>query len=168
MGGVSVAEHRKTAAVGVRCFVLTISDTRSDATDTSGRAIADLLGAAGHVVAERALLRDEPRQVRDAVAARLGTVDAIITTGGTGITSRDSTYEAIEGLLEKRLDGFGELFRTLSYQEIGSAAMLTRAAAGVANATAVFMLPGSEHAVRLAMTRLIVPELGHIVRELRR
>jgi molybdopterin adenylyltransferase len=165
---VSVADHRKTAAVGVRCFVLTISDSRSDATDTSGRAIAELLGDAGHVVAERALLRDEPREVRDAVAARLGTVDAIITTGGTGITSRDSTYEAIDGLFEKRLDGFGELFRTLSYQEIGSAAMLTRAAAGVAKATAVFMLPGSEHAVRLAMARLIVPELGHIVRELRR
>jgi molybdenum cofactor biosynthesis protein B len=168
MGGVSVADHRKTAAAGVRCFVLTISDTRTEATDTSGRAIAELLDAAGHVVTERALLRDEPRDVRDAVAARLGTVDAIVTTGGTGITSRDSTYEAIDGLLEKRLDGFGELFRALSYQEIGSAAMLTRAAAGVARATAVFMLPGSEHAVRLGMARLIVPELGHIVRELRR
>jgi len=152
----------------VRCFVLTISDTRSEATDTSGRAIAELLDAAGHVVIERALLRDEPREVRDAIAARLGTVDAIITTGGTGITSRDSTYEAINGLLEKRLDGFGELFRVLSYEEIGSAAMLTRAAAGVARATAVFMLPGSENAVRLALTKLIAPELGHVVRELRR
>jgi len=165
---VSVADHRKTAATGVRCFVLTISDTRSEATDTSGRAIAELLDAAGHVVIERALLRDEPREVRDAIAARLGTVDAIITTGGTGITSRDSTYEAINGLLEKRLDGFGELFRVLSYEEIGSAAMLTRAAAGVARATAVFMLPGSENAVRLALTKLIAPELGHVVRELRR
>jgi molybdenum cofactor biosynthesis protein B len=152
----------------VRCFVLTISDTRTDATDTSGRAIAELLDAAGHLVTERALLRDEPREVRELVAARLGTVDAIITTGGTGITSRDSTYEAIDALLEKRLDGFGELFRVLSYQEIGSAAMLTRATAGVARATAVFMLPGSEHAVRLAMTKLIAPELGHVVRELRR
>ena len=152
----------------MRCFVLTISDTRSEATDTSGRAIAELLDAAGHVVIERALLRDEPREVRDAIAARLGTVDAIITTGGTGITSRDSTYEAINGLLEKRLDGFGELFRVLSYEEIGSAAMLTRAAAGVARATAVFMLPGSENAVRLALTKLIAPELGHVVRELRR
>ena len=147
---------------------MTISDTRTEATDTSGRAIAELLEAAGHIVTERALLRDEPREVREAIAARLGAVDAIITTGGTGITSRDSTYEAIGGLLEKRLDGFGELFRTLSYQEIGSAAMLTRAAAGVARATAVFMLPGSEHAVRLAMTKLIAPELGHVVRELRR
>jgi molybdenum cofactor biosynthesis protein B len=168
MGCVSVADHRKTAATAVRCFVLTISDTRTEATDTSGRAIAELLDAAGHVVTERALLRDEPRDVREAVARRLGTVDAIIMTGGTGITSRDSTYEAIASLLEKRLDGFGELFRVLSYEEIGSAAMLTRAAAGVARATAVFILPGSEHAVRLGMTRLIVPELGHIVRELRR
>jgi molybdopterin adenylyltransferase len=165
---VSVTDHRKTAVAGVRCFVLTISDTRTEATDASGRAIAELLHAAGHVVAGRALLRDEPREVRDAVTARLGSVDAIITTGGTGITSRDSTYEAIDGLLEKRLDGFGELFRTLSYEEIGSAAMLTRAAAGIAHATAVFMLPGSEQAVRLGMARLIVPELGHIVRELRR
>ena len=164
----TVANHRKTAATGVRCFVLTISDTRTEATDTSGRAIAELLEAAGHVVTDHALRRDEPREVRDLVAALLGTVDAIITTGGTGITSRDSTYEAIDGLLEKRLDGFGELFRVLSYQEIGSAAMLTRAAAGVARTTAVFMLPGSEHAVRLGMARLIVPELGHIVRELRR
>jgi molybdopterin adenylyltransferase len=168
MAAVTVADHRKTAATNVRCFVLTISDTRTDATDSSGRAIAELLDAAGHVVTERALLRDEPREVRELVAARLGTVDAIITTGGTGITSRDSTYEAIDGLLEKRLDGFGELFRVLSYQEIGSAAMLTRATAGVARATAVFMLPGSEHAVRLAMTKLIAPELGHVVRELRR
>ena len=123
---------------------------------------------AGHVVAERALLRDESREVRDAVAARLGSVDAIITTGGTGISSRDSTYEAIDALLEKRLDGFGELFRTLSYQEVGSAAMLSRAAAGIARSTAVFMLPGSEHAVRLAITKLIAPELGHVVRELRK
>jgi molybdenum cofactor biosynthesis protein B len=165
---VSVADHRKAAVTAVRCFVLTISDTRTEATDASGSAIAELLQAAGHVVAERAILRDEPREVREAVAARLGSVDAIITTGGTGITSRDSTYEAIDGLLEKRLDGFGELFRALSYEEIGTAAMLTRAAAGAARGTAVFMLPGSEHAARLGMTRLIVPELGHVVRELRR
>ncbi len=92
----------------------------------------------------------------------------IITTGGTGITSRDSTYEAIAELLEKRLDGFGELFRVLSYQEVGSAAMLTRACAGVARGTVIFMLPGSENAVRLGMTKLILPEIGHVVRELRR
>jgi molybdenum cofactor biosynthesis protein B len=165
---VSVSDHRKTAAANVRCAVLTISDTRALETDVSGRTIVELLEEAGHIVAKRQILRDEPIDVHDAVVAQLGGVDALITTGGTGITSRDSTYEAIAGLLEKRLDGFGELFRALSYQEIGSAAMLSRATAGVARGTAVFVLPGSENAVRLAMTRLILPELGHVVRELRR
>lgn len=164
----SVSEHRKAAVTGVRCAVLTISDTRKLETDVSGRTIVELLEAAGHVVARRQILRDEPKDVRGAVLGHLGGVDAIVTTGGTGITSRDSTYEAIAGLLEKRLDGFGELFRSLSYQEIGSAAMMTRATAGVARGTAIFILPGSEHAVRLGMNRLILPELGHVVRELRR
>ena len=168
MSVVSVAEHRKTAVTGVRCAVLTISDTRALETDVSGRAIVDLLEGAGHLVTKRQILHDDPKDVRDAVLAQLGGVDAIVTTGGTGITSRDSTFEAIAGLLEKRLDGFGELFRSLSYQEIGSAAMMTRATAGVARGTAVFILPGSEHAVRLGMTKLILPELGHVVRELRR
>jgi molybdenum cofactor biosynthesis protein B len=106
--------------------------------------------------------------VYDAVVSQLGGVDAIVTTGGTGISSRDSTFETVAGLLEKRLDGFGELFRALSYQEVGSAAMLTRAIAGVARGTIIFILPGSENAVRLGMTKLILPELGHVVRELRR
>ena len=163
-----VAEHRKSAVTGVRCAVLTISDTRAVETDLSGRAIVELLEGAGHVVAKRQILRDDPKDVRDAVLTHLGGVDAIVTTGGTGITSRDSTFEAIEGLLDKHLDGFGELFRALSYQEIGSAAMMTRASAGVARGTAIFILPGSEHAVRLGMTKLILPELGHVVRELRR
>jgi molybdenum cofactor biosynthesis protein B len=165
---VSVSEHRKTAVAGVRCAVLSISDTRALETDISGRLIVELLEGAGHAVAKRQILRDEPMDVHETVVALLGSVDALITTGGTGITSRDSTYEAVAGLLEKRLDGFGELFRALSYAEIGSAAMLTRAVAGVARGTAVFVLPGSEHAVRLGMTRLILPELGHVVRELRR
>ena len=164
----SVSEHRKTAVTGVRCAVLTISDTRKLETDLSGRAIVELLEDAGHVVAKRQILADEPKDVHDAVVAQLGGVDAIVTTGGTGITSRDSTFEAIENLLDKRLDGFGELFRALSYQEIGSAAMLTRAIAGVARGTAIFILPGSENAVRLGMIKLILPELGHVVRELRR
>lgn len=136
--------------------------------DASGRAIADLLQAAGHIVAGRQIVRDEPAEVSTAIDTHAGTVDLIVTTGGTGITSRDSTYETIEGLLDKRLDGFGELFRMLSYHEIGSAAMLTRATAGVMRGTAIFMLPGSEHAVRLGMTKLILPEIGHVVRELRR
>ena len=164
----SVAEHRKAAVTGIRCAVLTISDTRKLETDVSGRTIVELLEAAGHVVAKRQILRDDPKDVHAAVLGQLGGVDAIVTTGGTGITSRDSTYEAIAGLIEKRLDGFGELFRALSFQEIGSAAMMTRATAGVARGTAIFILPGSEHAVRLGMTKLILPEIGHVVRELRR
>ena len=163
-----VEEHRKTAVTGVRCAVLTVSDTRAMETDVSGRTIVELLESAGHAVAKRQILRDDPKDVHEAVLGQIGGVDAIISTGGTGITSRDSTYEAIAGLFEKRIDGFGELFRMLSYAEIGSAAMLTRACAGVARGTAVFILPGSENAVRLAMTRLILPELGHVVRELRR
>ena len=163
-----VEEHRKTAVTGVRCAVLTVSDTRAMETDVSGRTIVELLESAGHVVAKRQILRDDPKDVHEAVLGQIGGVDAVISTGGTGITSRDSTYEAIAGLFEKRIDGFGELFRMLSYAEIGSAAMLTRACAGVARGTAVFILPGSENAVRLAMTRLILPELGHVVRELRR
>jgi molybdenum cofactor biosynthesis protein B len=163
-----VEEHRKAAVTGVRCAVLTVSDTRAPETDVSGRTIVELLESAAHVVAKRQILRDDPKDVHEAVLGQIGGVDAIITTGGTGITSRDSTYEAIADLFEKRIDGFGELFRALSYQEIGSAAMMTRACAGVARGTAVFILPGSEHAVRLAMTKLILPELGHVVRELRR
>lgn len=163
-----VDEHRKAAVTGVRCAVLTVSDTRAPETDVSGRTIVELLESASHVVAKRQILRDNPKDVHDAVLAQIGGVDAIITTGGTGITSRDSTYEAVADLFEKRIDGFGELFRMLSYPEIGSAAMMTRACAGVARGTAIFILPGSEHAVRLAMTKLILPELGHVARELRR
>ena len=164
----AVAEHRQEAVKGVRCAVLTISDTRKPETDVSGRTIVELLEADGHVVAKRQILRDEAKDVHDAVLSQVGGVDAIITTGGTGITSRDSTYEAVVGLFEKRLDGFGEIFRMLSFNDIGSAAMLSRACAGIARGTAIFILPGSEHAVRLAMSRLILPELGHVVRELRR
>jgi len=165
---VGVEDHRKTAIVNVRCAVLTVSDTRAPETDVSGRTIVELLEAAGHVVAKRQILRDEPKDVHEAVLGQVGGVDAIITTGGTGITSRDSTYEAIAELFEKRIDGFGELFRALSYEKIGSAAMMTRACAGIARGTAIFLLPGAENAVRLAMTQLILPELGHVVRELRR
>lgn len=156
----------------MRCFVLTISDTRTEANDASGDAIVELLTGAGHEVTGRRIVRDEPAAVRDLVQSMAqsgrATADVIITTGGTGITARDSTYEAVATLLDKRLDGFGELFRMLSYAEIGAAAMLSRAAAGSIGPTAVFSLPGSEHAVRLAMTRLILPEVGHVVRELRR
>ena len=161
------AEHKARAPRTVRCFILTVSDTRSEATDASGRAIADLVAAAGHEVAGRMIVRDDPDAVRGMVERQLATGDAqvIITTGGTGITARDSTYEAIAGLLQKRLDGFGELFRMLSFQQIGSAAMMSRACAGLAAGRIVISLPGSEAAVRLAMERLIIPELGHLVEQ---
>jgi molybdenum cofactor biosynthesis protein B len=160
--------HRKDAPKTVRYFVLTISDTRTAANDTGGNAIVELLGARGHELIGRKIVKDDPAAVRDAVLSQQNQADVVISTGGTGITLRDSTYEAISALLEKHLDGFGELFRMLSYDEIGAAAMLSRACAGTIGQTAVFSLPGSEHAVRLAITKLILPELGHVVRELRR
>jgi molybdenum cofactor biosynthesis protein B len=166
----SHVEHKATSPASVTCYVLTISDTRTPDTDTSGRAIAELLESNGHRVAGRGVVKDDPGAIRDALTTQLAESAAkvVITTGGTGITSRDSTYEVVSGLLEKRLDGFGELFRMLSYQEIGSAAIMTRACAGRARGKLVVSLPGSENAVRLAMTKLILPELGHLVRELSR
>ena len=163
-------EHKATAPASARCYVLTISDTRSEATDTSGTAISDLLRADGHQVTGRYLIRDEPAEVRATIERQLANPDVqvIITTGGTGLSTRDSTHEAIQGLLEKRLEGFGELFRMLSYHEIGSAAIMSRACAGTSRGKVVVSLPGSENAVRLAMTKLILPELGHMVREVSR
>jgi len=166
----STETHRAAAPASIRCAVLVISDTRILDTDTGGRAIAELLTAHGHVLVERRLLKDAPAPVASVVRqwAASGEVDAILTTGGTGITRRDSTFEAIDGLLEKRLPGFGELFRMLSFEQVGAAAMLSRACAGTCGRAIVIALPGSEKAVRLAMTRLILPELGHLVAELRR
>ena len=166
----SHVQHRAHGPSSVACFVLTVSDTRTPDTDSSGRAIRELLAAGGHVVSGHAIVRDEPAQVRQQVLAQCANTatQVIVTTGGTGITSRDGTYEAVSGLLDKRLDGFGELFRMLSFQEIGSAAMMSRATAGTVKGKVIFVLPGSENAVRLAMTRLILPELGHVVRELNR
>jgi molybdopterin adenylyltransferase len=166
----SSAEHRATSPASVRCYVITVSDTRTADTDSGGRAVAELLTAGGHVVVGRRIVKDEPAEVAALVALNADSdhVDVIITTGGTGITRRDSTFEAIDGLLEKRLPGFGELFRMLSYQEIGAAAMLSRACMGTCRGKIVVALPGSENAVRLALTRLLVPELGHLVNESRR
>jgi len=150
--------------------VLTISDTRTPDTDTSGNAIVELLTLHGHQVAGRAIVRDDPAAIRQTIVKQLADPSAqvVITTGGTGITSRDSTYEVVANLLEKRLDGFGELFRVLSYQEIGASAMMSRACAGTSEGKILLCLPGSENAVRLGMTKLILPELGHLVRELSR
>jgi molybdenum cofactor biosynthesis protein B len=160
---VSSTGHGLAGPTSVRCCVITISDTRSGRDDASGDAIVAALEAAGHEVAARRIVRDEPEQVRGLVASLAGTVDAVVSTGGTGITSRDTTYEAISGLLDKRMDGFGELFRMLSFEEIGAPAMLSRACAGTLGRTLVFCLPGSPKAVRLAMDRLIVPALRHAV-----
>lgn len=162
--------HRANAPASVRCFVLTISDTRTEETDTGGRAIADLLTEAGHTITGRRIVKDEASEVAALVKLQAASdrVDVVITTGGTGITRRDSTFEAIDGILEKRLPGFGELFRMLSFQEIGAAAMLSRACAGTCRGKIVVALPGSENAVRLALTRLLIPELGHLVSETRR
>ena len=159
--------HRASSPPSVASAVVTISDTRTVDTDTSGNAICDLLTAAGHRIVARRLVRDEPGEVRSALESLLSdlAIEAVITTGGTGVSSRDSTYEAIAGMLDKQLPGFGELFRMLSFDEIGAAAMLSRATAGVARGKVVVALPGSEAAVRLAVTRLLVPELAHLVRE---
>ena len=163
-------EHKAHAPARVTCFVVTVSDTKTDATDTSGALIRELLTGAGHAVAGSVIVRDEPDDVARLVRAACARTDVqvVILTGGTGITSRDSTFEAVEGLLDKRLPGFGELFRLLSYQEVGAAAMLSRAQMGVHARRVVVSLPGSPSACRLALEKLLIPELGHLVRELSR
>jgi len=161
-------EHHRKAPASVGVAIVTVSDTRTSADDTSGRLARELLEKAGHTVREALILKDEPDAVRDAVRALAARPDvrAIVLNGGTGISKRDRTYEAVASLLERRLDGFGELFRALSYQEIGSAAMLSRAVAGLVGDTVVFSVPGSTAAVRLALERLVLPELGHIAGEI--
>jgi molybdenum cofactor biosynthesis protein B len=163
-------EHKRQAPPSVRCFIVTISDTRTEETDSSGRAIADLLARAGHEIVGRNIVADEARLVRSTLEHQLANtnVDVVITTGGTGITSRDTTFEAVDAMLEKRLDGFGELFRRLSYDEIGPAAMMSRATAGLVAGRILVALPGSEAAVRLAMEKLLLPELGHMVQQARK
>jgi len=167
---VSVQEHKAMAPGHVRVFVLTVSDTRTEINDSSGAAIVDAVKAAGHHVTGKAIEKDEPARVTELLRHQSANadVDAIITTGGTGLTSRDSTYEAIDALLTKRLPGFGELFRMLSYQDIGSAAMMSRACAGTIGTVVVIALPGSEKAVRLAMDKLVIPELTHLVQQARK
>lgn len=164
-------EHRAAAAGATAgCAVLTVSDTRTEGDDEGGRRVVAALEAAGHRVVQRALERDDPERVAACLESWLaaGAAEVIVTTGGTGVARRDTTVEVVERLLEKRLDGFGELFRMLSYREIGAAAMLSRTVAGTAGGTALFALPGSPAAVRLAMDELIVPELPHLLRELRK
>ena len=154
----------------VRCAVITVSDTRTLENDTGGLRIVEDLQRAGHQVVAREIIPDEPDRMRPLVSglAARDDVDAILMTGGTGITSRDQTFETISGLLDKSLPGYGEIFRWLSFEEIGPAAMLSRAISGLVGRTLVLTMPGSPAAVRLAMERLIAPELGHLIREARR
>ncbi|MBX3234893.1 MAG: MogA/MoaB family molybdenum cofactor biosynthesis protein [Nitrospiraceae bacterium] len=161
-------EHKHHAPRSIGCMVITCSDTRTPETDTSGQLIHKLLKEQGHSVAAYHLVKDEPAQIKDRIAEGLanGAVQAIIINGGTGISRRDSTFEAVDAMLEKRLDGFGEVFRYLTYQEIGSPAIMSRATAGIIKGRVLFSTPGSENAVRLAMEKLILPELGHLVKEL--
>jgi len=162
-------QHRAEAPKAVRVFVVTASDTRTEAEDQSGAFLRAAAAGAGHQVVGYRLVRDEPDEIRSALAeAAAAGAEAVLVNGGTGIAGRDRTYEAVSALLEKRIDGFGELFRMLSFQEIGSAAMLSRAVAGAWQGRAVFSMPGSLPAVRLAWERLVGPELGHVLRELRK
>jgi molybdenum cofactor biosynthesis protein B len=166
----SVHKHRESAPETVRVAILTISDTRTPETDTGGDIAEELLKDAGQDVVERRIVRDEVAGIRNNLVDLLARsdVDAVVTTGGTGISARDTTYEVVERMIEKQLDGFGEIFRMLSYEEIGAAAIMSRALAGSVGSKFVASLPGSRNAVRLAVEKLLVPELAHIVFELRK
>ncbi len=167
----STAEHKQLAPKSVKCKIITVSDTRNKETDKSGSLMIELLTGAGHIITDYCIVKDEEEEIRKAVLSGCENpeVDAVLTNGGTGIALRDVTIETVRELFTKEISGFGELFRLLSYQEdIGTAAILSRAAAGVINNKAVFSTPGSTGAVRLAMNKLILPELGHVVRELQK
>ncbi len=166
----SVHKHRESAPDRVRVAILTISDTRTPETDTGGDTVDELMRGAGHEIVQRAIVRDEVSSIRTMLVDLLARsdVDAVITTGGTGISDRDTTYEVVDGMLEKKLDGFGEIFRMLSYEKIGAAAVLSRCVAGAVGTKFVASLPGSRNAVRLAVEKLLVPELAHVVFELRK
>jgi len=166
----SVHKHRESAPEMVRIAILTISDTRTRETDTGGDVAEELLRDAGHEIVARRIVRDEVAGIRNNLVDLLASsdVDAVVTTGGTGISARDTTYEVVERMIEKKLEGFGEIFRMLSYEEIGAAAIMSRALAGAVGTKFVASLPGSRNAVRLAVEKLLVPELAHVVFELRK
>lgn len=166
----TLQEHRRRAARGLRVAIITVSDTRDLDSDRSGQEIERLLGEGGHASAGRVVVPDDATRVGVELRRCLGEdgVDAIVLNGGTGLARRDGTVEVVARFLDREIPGFGELFRSLSFQEIGAAAMLSRAVAGIARGRPVFSIPGSTGAVRLAMERLIVPELGHIVGEVRK
>jgi molybdopterin adenylyltransferase len=165
----STKEHKQAAPSQVRCKVITVSDTRTEDTDKSGKLMKEMLESAGHKIVDYVIVKDVAEPIKDEVLKGCSNpdIDVVLTNGGTGIAKRDVTIETVQSLFDKEITGFGEIFRMLSYQEdIGSAAILSRAAAGVVNDSAVFSTPGSTGAVRLAMEKLIIPEIGHVVREL--
>lgn len=155
-------DHHDHDATAVECGIITVSDTRTEENDTSGQRIRQLLADHGHTVAWYRIVKDEPATIVELINSAPQTISVLICNGGTGIARRDTTYEAIHALLDKEITGFGELFRMLSFADIGAAAMLSRATAGVAGNRVLFSLPGSTAAVELAMTKLIVPQLRHI------
>ena len=152
----------------VRCAVITVSDTRGEADDTSGARIKALLAEAGHQVARYAIVKDEPDQIRTQLRDLPSDVQVVIINGGTGMARRDTTFEAVQSVFEKTIDGFGELFRMLSFQEVGAAAMFSRATAGVYHNTLIFSMPGSPNAVQVALEKLIIPEINHLAWEISR
>jgi molybdenum cofactor biosynthesis protein B len=159
---VAVHEHKRLSKPNLKVGVITASDSRTPETDSSGQLIRERLEAEGHTVAVYEIVPDSAERIASAVLEHLPALDAIIVNGGTGIAARDVTIEALRPLLKKELEGFGEIFRALSYQEIGAAAMLSRALAGVRDGKFIAALPGSTAGCRLAMEKLIVPEIGHI------
>jgi molybdenum cofactor biosynthesis protein B len=161
-----VHEHHEKAIQQAGCAVLTVSDTRTQADDRSGARLRELLAAAGHRVLSYAIVPDDPQRIRQALQPLFAdpAIRAIFLSGGTGIAPRDTTFEAVRSLFEKEIEGFGELFRSLSFLEIGAAAMLSRATAGIVAGKIVFSMPGSTAAVELAMQKLALPELGHALR----
>lgn len=160
--------HRQAGPKRVRAAIITISDTRTPETDTSGNYLAAALAEAGHQLVGRRLVKDDPGQIRAAIAALLGSCEVLLTTGGTGIAGRDYTVPIVESFIIKPLPGFGELFRMLSYQEVGGAAMLSRAVGGLAEGALIFALPGSKNAVVTAWEKLLRDELSHLVFEMLR
>lgn len=163
-------EHRAKAAKSVVCAVITVSDTRTEESDTSGKTIIEILKSHGHQEKGYAIVKDDIPMIQGKLREFIEdkAIQAVILNGGTGITSRDRTIEAVRDFAEKELPGFGELFRSLSYEEIGAAAMMSRAIAFVCEKKIVFALPGSTAAVKLATEKLIAGELGHMVWEANR
>src|SRR4051794_16518000 len=163
----TVEEHRKQGTSSLTIAVVTVSDTRTLATDTSGALIVELAERAGHRVADRAIVPDEPDRMCPLLLSYRdrGDLHAVLMTGGTGISPRDQTFETVSALLTKPLPGYGELFRMLSYAEIGPATILSRAVGGLMGELVVLVMPGSRAAVKLAMEKIILPELPHLVRE---